>query len=489
MRGSQFHTAWYHASFSSSSERRIGFKSSWFGVQSVNRDTSQQSRQIQIAEFGINQKSEFQLQYSTPRMAAVAEGVRARPAFTLGDAILMLNARCSLEAFQERMLSSKFDVAQGGERLLWEAGRPGCRPIRAWLRSADFAARVGVIEWEDPLGVFLDACWEGDEEYVSRMSEEHPEWLDKGCAHCGMSVLHAVCHGGLMRFVPDLVSRFGDVDVKDRNGQTPLYHACQGGHLDVFEYLVSVRVDTEGVSEPGETILHAACEGGNLAIVRALLDMGLDVKTLDRFGMAPLGCACKGAGLDVVSLLVEHGADVNAKTTKEETPLHFASRRGDVEIVRCLHEHGAVLDVADSFSPLCEALYSGHVGVAEYLVSVGSRVESVREHWERVVSGIVIHESVPAMEWLLKWGIVSVSELLISRCIGWGHGRYTVLRFVVLREESAPLVSRVDASFVPPWFLGGYASLSKWREHELRMDLRYLMLSWRRGFVVSRLEG
>jgi hypothetical protein len=81
-------------------------------------------------------------------------------------------------------------------------------------------------------------------------------------------------------------------------------------------------------------------------------------------------------------------------------------------------------------------------------------------------------------------------RMLLERdLINWHLQRSpAVLRHVLLRDESAPFVSGVDVSLLPPGFMGGYASLSKWREHELRMDLRYLMLSWRRGFVVSRLR-
>jgi hypothetical protein len=422
--------------------------------------------------------------------SAATEGVSARPGFALHDAFSMLDAKCSLEAFQERMLSSKFDVARDGDSLHNGTWRPESRSIRAWLRSLDFTARVGVIEWEDPLEVFFDACKEGDEEFVSRMSEEHPEWLDKGCEHRGVPVLHVMCQGGLMRFVPDVLSRCGDVTAGD--GRTCLYWTCWGGQLELFEYLVSVGADVKAAATSGSTMLHAACHGGNLAIVRALLDMGLDVNAQNVVHRTPLHQACEYAGLDVVSMLVEHGAELHpVGGAPGDTPLHRAVRRGDLSIVRYLHEHSAELEVADLFSPLCNALQHARMDVVEYLVSVGASVESVREHWERVVSGIMIRDSVSAMEWLLSRGVVSVSMELIDRCLLLNWGRYPprMLRCLLLHEWSVPLLSRVDESRLPDGFLGGCASLSKWREHELRMDLRYLMLSWRRGFVVSRLEG
>jgi ankyrin repeat protein len=410
--------------------------------------------------------------------------------FTFFEACAMLHARCSLEAFRERILSCEFNLARIGPRVYRVAASfPELKPIRAWLRSTDFAARVGAIPWELPLGVFFDACKEGDNEYVSRKSQEHPEWLDKGCELDKLPVLHVLCYGGLMQFVPGLVSRVGDVNVQDSIGWTPLYHACWGGQLAVFEYLLSVGADVKAVTRAHETMLHAACWGGNPAIVRALLSMGLDVNARTFMYTTPLLMGCKHGGLDVVSLLVERGADVNAEDKRGETALFLATGRGDVEMVRCLCEHGAVVDPPDTLSPLYEALRNVDMDVAEYLESAGASVERVCEHSAEILNGVAECDSVPAMEWLLKRGIVSVSKKLIDRCLRRGRGDFAVLRYVLLREESAPFVSAVDASWLPAGFLGGYASVSKWREHELRMDLRFDLLSWRRGFVVFRLEG
>jgi hypothetical protein len=390
--------------------------------------------------------------------ATVAEGGTARPVFTVEDAIGMLDAKCSLEAFQERMLSSEFNVARDGEGVYWTAWRPEHKPIRAWLRSLDFAARVGAIEWRDPLQVFFNACREGDEEYVSRMSEEHPEWLDKGSEHGGSTVLHAVCLGGLMQFVPELVTRFGDVDLKDSLGRTPLFWACWGGHLAVFEYLLSVGADAEVVSRGDRTMLHAACDGGNLVMVRALLDMGLDVNT-------------GREGVDSV--------------------LHIACHVGNLALIQSLFERGASIESLDveGYTPLTRALCLGHGEAAEYLVSVGGQLENAREYERWVVNGVLSKDSVAGMMLLLSREVVSVSEELIDRCLRDGREEHAVLRYVLLLEQSVPFLSGVDVSLLPDGFLGGCASVSKWREHELRMDLRYLMLSWRRGFVVSRLEG
>jgi hypothetical protein len=381
------------------------------------------------------------------------------------DAIAMVKAGCSLETFQQRMLSSEFDAEQDAWHVYNAAYSPEQRPIRAWLRSADFSSRVRAIEWEDPLGVFFDACEEGDEEYVSRAGKEDPALLDKGCEYNDTTVLHAVCCGGLMRFVPELVSRFGDVDSKDGDGQTPLFWACRGGHVAAFEYLVSVGADVRAVSRLEATMLHAACEGGNPAIVKALLDMGLDVNARDTYDTTPLHKANEKAGMDVVKLLVEHGADLNPpESMLLETPLHCASRRGDVAMVQYLHEVGAVLEEPGSLSPLCAALSCGHMGVVEYLVSAGASVGNVRENSEDIIYQVLACDSAPAMQFLMEQGGVIVTEELIESLVRVSNRVSAVLRHVLLYHEE----SDAFVSLLPDGFLGGFASLSEWREHELR---------------------
>jgi hypothetical protein len=360
-----------------------------------------------IAQLGSSGWSGVQIAGGEPRSAGFPTGLCRRtrtmaaegsePAklgrhrLTFGDIQPMLQANCSLEVLKERILSSGFAVESDGERL-YQASRPqGREALRFWLRSEEFATRVGAIPWWDPLEVFFDACWDGDEEYVSNHAGDDPESRTrKGNVMNGTSAAHAASYGGLLGFVREFFS-FRAAD-RDHYQRIPLHLACAGGHIE---------------------------------LVRFWLDKGAEIDARDKSGTTPLGDAIVSARLDVV----------------------------------------------------------------ECLLRAGASVERVRDNAEHLLGNVISLDEVPAMEWLLSRGIVSVSKELIDRCLREGQGDREVLRHLLLLEESAPFVSHVDSSLLPAGFLGGYASLSKWREHELRMDLRYLMLSWRRGFVVSRLEG
>jgi ankyrin repeat protein len=419
--------------------------------------------------------------------SASSEGATTRPVLTYEDAQAMIFAKCSLEAFQERMLSSEFNVARDGESVYNVANKP----IRAWLRSLDFAARVGAIEWRDPLKVFFDACKEGDEEYVSRLAKEHPEWLDATELHTKASFLHSACAGGLIRLLPVLLSRGAQVNGPDRFGFTPLFRACEGGHLEVFQFMLDQGATVEVENPVRRTMLHAACEGGNPAIVKALLDMGLDANAANSAGETALFAACRVCPFDAVSLLVEHGADVEVVSPRG-SPLHAACRRGDLEIVKLFCRRGASLKSVDVdlLTPLGVAMAGGHVGVAKYLISEGASLEELTEKRWVIEGGVILHDHVPGMKFLLQHGVTELSKELLQRCLGFGHGDRKVLRFLLLHSQCTDdHVVGLGTAALPPGWLGDFSTLVDWRKHELRMELRYLMLSWRRGFVVSRLEG
>jgi ankyrin repeat protein len=388
--------------------------------------------------------------------AASSEGASSRPTFTAAEARRMLASGCSLEAFQERMLSSEINVALFGEELYKSARRPEQQSIRMWFRSAEFASRVGAIEWRDPLEVFLDACKEGDEEYVSRLSSEDPALLDKGCEVRGLSLWHAASMGGFVWMLSRLPGTSTRFDLPDGAGMTPLMYALFHGHEEAAEHLMRLGANVGVRSRSGRSTLHGACWGGSTALVERMLRLGLDV---------------------------------NATDEERATPLHFASQLGHVDVVTMLLRHGADLEAEDSsgWTALSEALRNGKMGVVECLLSAGASLDNVHAKSWPIEQTAISCGLVPVMEFLLSKRVVRVSRPLIEGCIHYQPASLAVLRYVLLLYEESDTFASV--ALLPQGFLGRYASVSEWRRHERRMDLRWRMLSWRRGFVVSRLDA
>ena len=68
--------------------------------------------------------------------------------------------------------------------------------------------------------------------------------------------------------------RTGDVDARDRWGNTCLHLACEKGFLEFVERLQDHEADPLARNNKGWTAAHAACVGGHAKVFRALSTAG-----------------------------------------------------------------------------------------------------------------------------------------------------------------------------------------------------------------------
>ena len=69
--------------------------------------------------------------------------------------------------------------------------------------------------------------------------------------------------------------RTGDVDARDRWGNTCLHLACEKGFLEFVERLLDHEADPLARNNEGWTAAHAACVGGHAKVFRALSTAGV----------------------------------------------------------------------------------------------------------------------------------------------------------------------------------------------------------------------
>ncbi|KIJ16668.1 hypothetical protein PAXINDRAFT_168175, partial [Paxillus involutus ATCC 200175] len=68
-----------------------------------------------------------------------------------------------------------------------------------------------------------------------------------------------------------------DVNVEDKNSDTPLHLACYGGHISIVGLLLQKGASVHAQGEYSGTPLRSACAGGHINIVELLLRQGADV--------------------------------------------------------------------------------------------------------------------------------------------------------------------------------------------------------------------
>jgi len=199
---------------------------------------------------------------------------------------------------------------------------------------------------------------------------------------------------GHLEVVKFLVKEAGtNVELKDKDGQTPLSLAATNGHLEIVKFLIQEGgADVESKDKILEwTPLSWAAENGHLEVVKFLVSANVQSKDSE-WGGTPLSYAAGNGHLEVVKFLVkEAGTDVESKDQLSgRTPLSGAAMNGRLEIVKFLVEEGGAdvesKDIASFLStggrtPLIHAAENGLLEVVKFLVEEGGAdVESIDDN-------------------------------------------------------------------------------------------------------------
>jgi len=151
------------------------------------------------------------------------------------------------------------------------------------------------------------------------------------CEAMGLSDVSSIFEAAKSGTIEDIVSYIEngtDVNVKDKETDTPLHYAAQyNSSVKILEYLVSQGADINAGNKHGLTPLHyAAGYNRNIEILKFLVFQGGDVNVKDDSNLTPLHYAAGyNNNIEVLEYLISLGADLNAKSDSGWTPLHMAA--------------------------------------------------------------------------------------------------------------------------------------------------------------------
>lgn len=231
---------------------------------------------------------------------------------------------------------------------------------------------------ETPLQV---ACESGSVEVARCLIESGANLDARGITLHERSLLHLASSMNI-NTTKLLVEKGADLEVRDKNGETPLHLACWFGRVETAAFLLDQGADIEARSSNGNTPLlrgllwecsvsrdlgptsmtalllewganpgrgnninitplHCATSKADLGLFKRLLQYGADLEPKTRLGVTPLHkLACSGA-MESARLSLQKGADVQPRDGEGNTPLHLAAQKNDVEFVRLLLDAGA----------------------------------------------------------------------------------------------------------------------------------------------------
>ena len=147
-----------------------------------------------------------------------------------------------------------------------------------------------------------------------------------------------------IRVINHLIDHFHlDVNVRNRDGETPLHIAACYGRTNTVEHLVCKGANVSIKDRIGSTPLHSAATQGHTDTVELLLNSGAYVNSKDDNGSTPLHDAATEGHTETVELLLNKGAKINRKDGLGDTPLHYAEFMKRDDVVALLKSKGGTL--------------------------------------------------------------------------------------------------------------------------------------------------
>lgn len=141
-----------------------------------------------------------------------------------------------------------------------------------------------------------------------------------------------------------------NVNLQDKEGQTPLYRACYYGRTEVVQLLLeqpNINVNIQNTY--GETPLYIACCYGHTEVIKLLLSHPkIDVNLQGINGKTLLYRACIDGNIKIVKLLIQHPKikiDFNILKFKNNVKL-YSSLKGRKDII--LSKVTKILDMIES---------------------------------------------------------------------------------------------------------------------------------------------
>ncbi len=191
----------------------------------------------------------------------------------------------------------------------------------------------------------------------------------------GNTPLIVATRNGRLEIARMLLSKGADANAKDHRQQSPLTIAAQSGQDKIVELLLRKGVDINGGDPNSFSPLMMAVTYNKVEAVKLLLAKGADVKMGRAGGWTPLMLAAQGRSIEIVGALIAQGADVNSSNQQGHTALSLASAYNKVDVVKLLIDKGADVNVKaeGGLTVLQMAVQKKQTQVVELLKAAGAK--------------------------------------------------------------------------------------------------------------------
>jgi len=126
-----------------------------------------------------------------------------------------------------------------------------------------------------------------------------------------MSYIHWASLKGYFQIVEFLIKQGFNIDLLNKDGDSPLHLAVQYSRINVVKCLVIYKANINQRNSYEETPLHIAADKGMLSFVEFLVENGAIINVIDQIQNTPIHLASIGGFNYVVQYLISKGANCN----------------------------------------------------------------------------------------------------------------------------------------------------------------------------------
>ena len=191
--------------------------------------------------------------------------------------------------------------------------------------------------------------------------------LNEAAKHGSTAVLDEI-----LLFSPNL-----NVNIPDKEGNTPLHNAVNKKHTHTVQYLLNKNANPNLTNGEGYNCVHMACQCADEDILYLLTTRNADVNAREKRGKSPAMIAVENAKDGCIHILATAGANLDQRDVLGNTPLITAAGQGHTNTVRELILNGASFDVTDNdrYNALEKAILNKKDGAAAMIIRLDNRKE------------------------------------------------------------------------------------------------------------------
>ncbi|MDH5464245.1 MAG: ankyrin repeat domain-containing protein [Thiovulaceae bacterium] len=170
-----------------------------------------------------------------------------------------------------------------------------------------------------------------------------------------------------------LVEAGGDLDLKNRAGDTPLVIALKHKRVEIAEWIIDQGISSK---HNAKALFYTIHHGDTNATLK-MLDQGIGVKQTNKEGLTSLLWALKHKRFETAKALIEEGAFINKEDNLGETALFKVIRLHEPELLKMLLVRGAKINFynKEGVTPLYKSVETANYKAFKMLIDSGATLE------------------------------------------------------------------------------------------------------------------